>query len=130
MATKEITPASLRCKPGDIAVVIVGMNLGKIVQIERLHTNPKERISDMLWLAPPGENNPAWVVNSLSGLLRAKRVDGITPDPKLYTTSVINDSLLRPIRDSDGQDESLMWKHVPKKRKAKATKVQSQGAAS
>jgi hypothetical protein len=129
MSTKEKAPASLRCKPGDIAVVLGRMNLGRLVQVERLHTNPKEVIDGELWLDVPGECNPAWVVHSLSGPLHARRIDGVTPDPVLHMTSVINDAILRPLRDSDAPDESLMWKPTPRKRKAKITNIQSQGAA-
>ena len=116
------TPAYPACRPGDTAVVISGLNLGKIVQVERLYTNSKEVISGSTWVDAPGKCGPAWVVHSLSGPLFAHRTDGGEPHLGLHMTRVMSDFLLRPLRDSDGSDESLMWKPLTRKRKTKATK--------
>jgi hypothetical protein len=77
----------MNCKPGDLAVVIrdlaSGLESGAIVLI--LDAYPKDV--------------PAWYVDGPS--LRSK-----WPTARSFS---INDENLRPIRDQEGQDETLSW---------------------
>lgn len=123
--SKNSTNTSLRCKPGDIAVVLSRLNLGKIVRVERPYADPKEVISGSLWSSGPlGKDfGPAWVVSTLAGPLKSMDEDGV-PGLKTHMTAVIGDVFLRPLRDSDGSDESLTWSPASKTRKTTATKAQ------
>jgi hypothetical protein len=107
---------TLRCKPGDLAVII-GYNAA--------YPHLTGRLVDVIQLAPVGCGfqlpdgkfhlpcSPGdWVIRfhspvDLSGL-RGK---------KLSFYVVCHDRALRPIRDpgEDAQDETLAWKHVPTK---------------
>ena len=86
----------LNCKPGDIARVVGCSNphcathaplIGRIVKV--------------------GEADP------LVGMLVWEHVWRI--DPPIYPgTTLCEDSVLRPIGNPDGEDETLSWKEVPK----------------
>jgi hypothetical protein len=77
----------MRCKPGDLAVIVKGdagdNHVGKLVTTVRLF------------------DADSWVCNP-----RLLGFDG--------RGIAWLDSALRPIRPSDGEDESLSWKEVPK----------------
>lgn len=100
--------SALRCKPGDMAIIVKGPNTGKLVAVERLHTDPNERISGERWHNKPNEFHHGWVVQSLSGLLGAVFMDDTT-SPRQYQYAVIADCLLRPIRKRRGADETMHW---------------------
>ena len=89
----------MNCKPGDLAVVVrrrySDANVGKLVRTVRL-------VADIL-----DADGPCWEVESLSGVLshRDLKFCGLT--------GWFEDSRLRPIRDSDGEDETLTWAGRP-----------------
>lgn len=85
----------MNCKPGDLAIVIKSEqgNLGKIVRcIEYL---PGFKWKDMTY--------GAWVVDgNLTNI-----------DPK--GVNRIPDNWLKPLRDSDGEDETITWAGKPER---------------
>lgn len=91
----------MNCKPGDLAVIVKSScgNEGVIVTCLRL---AKELFSV---IDPSGSiefNAATWEVDR---------------DIRDWTGRVgryVPDSILRPIRDNDGQDETLSWKSVPR----------------
>ncbi len=86
----------MRCKPGDLAVVIYSRrleNIGKIVKVVGVGSHE-------LGL-------PAWEIFCQSGLYVIYRVDGSHGQVKEGSSP---DAWLHPIRDSDGEDETLAWK--------------------
>lgn len=75
----------MNVKPGDLAVVVMGVperNIGKILRVQRL----------CAW-ATVQQGTPVW--------------DCDDPD------CVYADAALRPIRDQDGEDETLTWAGKP-----------------
>ena len=82
----------MNCKQGDMAVVALIWReedtwmLGRIVRCEQFK--------------PTIYGEPAWLTDPLIG-----------PDGKRWTLA--RDECLRPIRDQDGDDETLAWKDVP-----------------
>ncbi len=88
----------MNCKPGDLAVFVRSSagNEGKIVRVVRLHKRqatigPGNVLRPgIVWLIEP--KMPAW-----DGSLSAGA----------------HDSNLRPIRDNDGEDETLQWAGKP-----------------
>lgn len=91
---------SRRCKPGQRARVINGMNRGKIVLVVRYYFG--EKLNDANW---PEALYP-WVVTSLGAPLRSYRINtGIECPPAM--TIVVDDCELEPLLDDDdGLDES------------------------
>lgn len=96
----------MNCKQGDLAIFVKSAagNEGKIVQCveyvgkKALHF-PDGKIEEVdCWITEP--QFPGW-----SG--QTKNV--FTPD-----------DFLRPIRDNDGQDETLTWAGLPKKKGVEA----------
>ncbi len=85
----------LNCKPGDLAVIVrsVAGNEGKIARCLRLHTSGTEDLDGKHIRNANG--GPRWVVE---GDIRS--IEGF----RLFT---VPDAYLRPIRDSDGEDEIL-----------------------
>lgn len=82
----------LNCKPGDLAVIVRSLHrpncLGKVVKCVRFDPGPK------------GE--PAWRIDRAVGPVLM--VDGIGRRGDWWY-----DKCLRPIRDNDGEDETLQW---------------------
>jgi len=93
----------MNCKQGDLAVMVKSYagNQGKIVQCIRLAT--KEEIDDAWFLTKDG---PIWII------------DRLIPTIKKGLQRLAIDAQLRPIRPSEGQDETLTWAPVPKKERA------------
>ncbi len=93
----------VNCKQGDLAVIVKSFagNEGKIVRCVRLLLNVKQINPEM-----GIHYSPAWEIES--------EVTGYLGD----VHSVVGDFQLRPIRDSDGQDETLTWQPVPTKETA------------
>ena len=85
----------MNCKQGDLAIVVFSIcgNEGKIVRCLQRYDGP--------WRE--GHNKPGWLTDTL-----IKRQDGTAHHAAL-------DKYLRPIRDQDGQDETLTWLDVPSK---------------
>ena len=101
----------LNCKPGDIAIVIEsGLNLGKLVQVERVYVNG-EVVSRATWPDETGSGLLAWVVHSISGPLWSCNVARTRNSSSMMR--VFNDRDLRPIRQTEGADETLTWKALP-----------------
>lgn len=89
----------LNCKPGDLAVIFKGMrNVGRLVECLALTEAP----SESSYLGSLG-----WAVRTLDG------------EPIRWTFSYFGefapDDHLKPIRDNDGEDETLQWLEVPRK---------------
>lgn len=99
------------CKPGDLAIIIKSKrarNLGRIVHVIEAVTTPTVNIG--------GE---PYSVSSPVGEILWRIAEPI-PLVKNSTGEVVHapycrDSVLRPIRDNDGTDETLLWAPVPKK---------------
>ncbi len=84
----------LTCKPGDMAIVVRGepeINLGRVVRVLELSQNPIDIFFGYALWTYEGEL-------SMGDGTRAEAVA---------------DNCLRPLRDTDGQDETLTWRDVP-----------------
>lgn len=96
----------MNCKQGDLAIVVRAnnpANLGKLVTC-------LEFIPDKVFTDPDGTERPhqAWLVDV--------EMTGFAGDKHYF----IEDFKLLPLRDSDGQDETLTWAGLPKKKGVKA----------
>ena len=94
---------SLNCKQGDLAIIVKSQagNEGKIVVCD-------EFLGDFELLTPSGcfTTEPCWKVNiQLSGSFG-------------FVDNIVEDSKLRPIRDSDKEDEMLSIVNLKEKVKA------------
>jgi hypothetical protein len=87
----------LNCKPGDFAVIVrvrtLTQNLGALVECVEFVGGPENE-----WRCK--------TLSPLQGTFRMCPAGGI---------GRIRDGSLRPIRDSDGEDETLQWLDVPNK---------------
>ena len=85
----------MNCKQDDLAVIVRSKygNEGKIVTCLRRYDGP--------WI--DREYEPGWLTDTF-----IQRPSG-KPGPYIF------DASLRPIRDQDGQDETLTWLDVPSK---------------
>lgn len=99
----------LNCKPGDLAYITKSgsPNLGKIVTVIEKFDG---RLSSTGRAYERVEN--AWIVEGGGLVIPGK----LTPVP----WHMVQDKYLRPIRDSDGEDETLTWAGKPE-RKEKET---------
>lgn len=92
----------MNCKKGDIAVVVRGIGLGKIVTCIELYDGP--------WINMLGQTIEkgkvfGWITDSvffpeIPGLLRTVKLD----------------EMMKPIRDQPGEDETLQWAPIPEKK--------------
>jgi len=96
----------LRCKPGDLAIIVsavyVPEMIGELVIVERL--------------AVPGEFHArtdsdlfsTWIVRSA---VEGKKLPVGWPNghTEYWLRRPLGDEYLRPIRDENGEDESLSW---------------------
>lgn len=103
---------NLRCKQGDIAIIVKSdypENLGKIVTCEEYVGTPSvHNYVGRTWATP----HQYWKIDQ-----------SILVSSDLIYLPYIQDSQLRPLRDSEGQDETLMWKPVPKSEKETETET-------
>ena len=79
----------MNCKPGDMAIVVSGFprkNIGKIVVV----TTVSIVFSNNIW-----------------------RYEGVLTNEFGLRILGVADECLRPLRDTDGQDETLTWRDVP-----------------
>lgn len=86
----------MRCKVGDLAVIVGGLfpeNIGRMVDVLSWDAD------EDMWLAK--------AVGSIRGICLGKVVE------KSNAYVCADDRHLRPIRPGDGQDETLAWKPVP-----------------
>ena len=88
----------MNCKPGDLAVIVrarVSANLGRIIRVTSF--DPYSRFVDRPGVSGGWRYEGAELISSEFGL-RCLRVP---------------DDVLRPIRDTDGDDESFSWAGKP-----------------
>jgi hypothetical protein len=99
----------MNCKPGDMAVVVVGENRGVLCRC--LHLSGVSALASVLM----GVQGPFWRVELLSRAVNS--LDEPLPAGHL---ALIEDRRLRPIRDpgDDATDETLNWLPVPHKEPA------------
>lgn len=83
----------MNCKPGDLAIVVksIAGNEGKIVRVLRLHPSPPLQFFD----------GPRWLIDQVLLDSLGRPIDHLA------------DRVLRPIRDSDREDETLTWAGKP-----------------
>lgn len=93
------SPAAMRCKPGDIAVIVSAPLSGLDILI-----GAHLQCVDLCDLAKRLLDEPVWHIIPMSPCL----------SNGLFTH--LPDSCLRPLRDGPGRDESLEWAPVPKTR--------------
>lgn len=93
----------MNCKPGELAIVVrstVG-NEGRIVRCLHLASD-----GDMnrhgVWI---GGADPVWLLDGLCRWVHPLLGERLVP--------FMTDSALRPIRDNDGEDETLTWAGKP-----------------
>lgn len=84
----------LNCRPGDLAIVVVGENSGKLVDVIQEHPIWGRGV----WRVVPHSN-----VSSTFGHSKAGAPIGC------------DDYRLRPIRPDEGDDETLTWAGKPEK---------------
>lgn len=101
--------SKLRCKPGDLAVVVRVKHtpemLGRIVIVERL-IRPGEILENGFGIADDGETT--WLIRSATDgqKLPNRRVNGVR---EYLWKRAGADSCLHPIRPNQDEDESLSW---------------------
>ena len=84
----------LNCRPGDLAVIVRGRNVGVLVEV----------LEKSLLL-----ESDFWLVKVLGA-----PVEGLLfGQPIPMTEGNIADARLRPIRDQPGDDETLAWTGLP-----------------
>lgn len=110
----------MNCKPGDLAIIVGGRYtpqlIGHIVKV----IGPYTQRSNDKPITP--EDGVVWEICYTDGRLipQAQRYK----DTKIFSGFALRktrpylDKFLRPIRDVDGQDETLTWAKKPKKVKA------------
>lgn len=101
----------LNCKPGDLAVIVKSRfpeNIGILVSVLRQYVEGEHLPGDPFSMYE-GPDGVSWVVESVGKPIRKW---GKKKNHDLRTT-VFADVCLRPIRDNDGEDETLQW--VPRK---------------
>ena len=81
----------MNCKKGDLAVVVRSKfgNLGRIVQCLRLATKEDHEAYNVFF-----DNDPTWILD-------------VPVNCSFSTAPLITDKQLRPLRDSNGEDEML-----------------------
>ncbi len=81
----------MNCKQGDLAIIVRSRagNEGKVLTCLRLATSSECKSESVAW------SGPVWVT------------DADIPDTWGETTRLYPDERLRPLRDSDGEDEVL-----------------------
>lgn len=91
----------MNCKPGDLAIVVNCRdveNIGALVEVMHFCGDGK------------------WVVNELSDVFIVRSLKtGERTQRNKERTLVGRDDCLRPLRDNDGQDETLTWAPLPVK---------------
>lgn len=101
---------TLRCKPGDIAVVVHPDNQGALVRV--LCPSSKEQI----YQSAMGCSGRIWECEALSRI-KMWNAAFFTRDPDALPGEVVPflDAHLKPLRDpgEDAQDQTLSWKPVP-----------------
>ena len=93
----------MNCKPGDLAYVTKAgsPNLGRVVHVVMPYDG-RTSFRGRPYSQPEGS---AWIVEG-GGLVIP---NDLTPVP----WHMVEDKFLRPIRDNDGEDETLTWAGKP-----------------
>ena len=91
----------MNCKQGDLAVIVrsVSRNEGRIVRCLRLHSSEMFDLDDKF--INSGPRGPRWVIEGNIKSIEGKRLFSVA------------DAQLRPLRDSDGEDEMLRFAGKP-----------------
>lgn len=103
---------NLRCKQGDLAIIVKSdfpVNIGKIVTCVEYVGNPSDHGYNRVW----GEPHNYWKLDT-----------SIQVSNDLIFLPYCSDNQLRPLRADEGQDETLMWKSVPKSEKETETEIE------
>lgn len=101
----------MNVKPGDLAIRVKttphsGIPIGAVVEVvEKAHTTHMIGIDGVRRPAGPGFR---WYI----------KYKGNLTNPESGRAYSVLDCHLKPIRDSDGKDESLSWADVPTKEKS------------
>lgn len=95
----------MNCKQGDLAIVVKSLagNIDKVVQCVRLATDAEIRAANFNSCVP----RPMWVIDRRLPTLHYFD-ESAGPSQPMYS-----DAWLRPIRDNDGEDETLTWAGKP-----------------
>lgn len=97
----------MNCKPGDLAVIIAlgSPNYGRFVTVKELYDGRPSATGRPY----ASDGQLSWIVEGRGSL--------VIPFGRLAGTlvpwHVVNDRDLRPIRDNDGEDETLIWVGKP-----------------
>lgn len=95
----------MRCKPGDLAMVIRGPNRDALVRVrEAFVALPAE------WMCECLQAVRAIKVIPIDGRICARGAKAVLP-PGSHV--VFPDTYLRPLRDGEGADETLTWAGLP-----------------
>lgn len=103
----------MNCKPGDIARIVHPKAYGKLVSVLYAEPHGSFILPDGM-PARKSSIGPGWVCKMLGAPIEAPTDVGT----RLAMYGGIRDVWLRPIRPSEGQDETLTWKEVPHKERA------------
>ena len=87
----------MRCKPGDLAIIVKGANCGCPVRVVSLLDVEKED----------------WIIELGAPAKLFKRTGGYSKDAITGDKTCCYDKDMFPIRDNPGEDETLSWKPVP-----------------
>lgn len=105
---------ALRCRPGDLAVVVsAGQTpwmLNRFVIVERLAVYG-ERVDGGLIFRHAG--SPCWIVRSAVKGMLLRNVSWPSGKTIVVESRPFLDSALRPIRPDAGDDETLAWARPP-----------------
>lgn len=106
----------MNCKPGDLAIVvsaeITPEMIGRIVKVVR-PVFSGETVPCLGTL--PIFDEVVWLCSAEGGTIPARFSDGVL---RHLHERAICDRFLRPIRDTEGQDETLTWAGKPNEVKA------------
>lgn len=94
----------MNCKPGDLAVVIrasLAENIGRLCRVQK-------RCADI-------DGQAIWLVDFGKPIRCARIRDRayVPGSEELRAQTGCPDSWLRPIRDNDGEDQTLQWAGLP-----------------
>lgn len=91
---------AIRCKPGDIAMVIRTGNAGALVTIEQAYDG--EILDGVLWNGGPN----MWVIKTIGHAMLGAVISDKTAKTH-YSRCAMPDAWLCPIRDTKGVDQML-----------------------
>ena len=97
------------CKVGDLAIVVRSTlgNLGKIVRVLESYRNGFRGPDGRGYASSPARTT--WIVECDGGLATKLTNNGIVS----LKVRAFSDAGLRPIRDQEGDDETILWEGLP-----------------